>query len=277
MDDVRFGLMVRAIRIRMRLRQEDLARLAGVSPTTISRIEHGRLDGVPIGTLRRVAAVLEIRLDLVPRWRGGELERVVGARHSALHELVARDMETRPAWVSVPEVSFSHYGERGVIDRLMYHPGRAALVVIELKTEIVDVNEVIGTLDRKVRRAPEIARQRGWDVPRDVVASAWLIVADSRTNRRRVHEHRAVLRSAYPLDGRSIASWLADPDRVIGCLSFWPDPHGRKVGRGITSVRRVTRAGSRTDRGAGAPSRAPKGRNQGSERAKLSGGGDLAR
>lgn len=277
MDDIRFGLMVRAVRVRLRLRQSDLARLAGVSPTTISRIEHGRLDAVAVGTLRRVAAVLEIRIDLVPRWRGGELDRVVGARHSALHELVARDLEGRPGWLSAPEVSFSQYGERGVIDRLLYHPARRALCVIELKTEIVDVNELIGTLDRKVRLAPEIARKRGWDVPPGVVASAWLIVAESRTNRRRVHEHRAVFRSAYPLDGRSVASWLADPDRVIHCLSFWPDSHGRKVGRGITSVRRVTRARPRAERARAAGSPGLGEPNRRSDRAQLSGGGDLTK
>jgi transcriptional regulator with XRE-family HTH domain len=254
MDDIRFGSVVRAVRVRLRLRQADVARMAGISPTTISRIEHGRLDEIALGTLRRVAAVLEIRVDLVPRWRGGELDRLMGARHSALHELVARDLAARPDWMSLPEVSFSHFGERGVIDRLIYHPVRRALGVIELKTDIVDVNEVVGTHDRKVRLAPEIARARGWDVPRGVTASAWLIVADSRTNRRRVQAHEAMLRSAYPLDGRSIASWLADPDRVIRCLSFWPDSHGRNVGRGITAVRRVVLPRPRSGRGPGAAS-----------------------
>ena len=43
-----------------------------------------------------------------------------------------------------PEVSFSIYGERGVIDILAWHPGRRALLIIELKTDIVDVNELVG-------------------------------------------------------------------------------------------------------------------------------------
>jgi transcriptional regulator with XRE-family HTH domain len=245
-DDIRFGAVVRAVRIRRRLRQADLARLAGVSPTTISRIEHGRLDALGVGTMRQVAAALEIRVDLLARWRGGELDRLVSARHSALHELVARDLAARPGWLSLPEVSFSEYGERGVIDRLVYHPARRALGVIELKTDIVDANELIGTHDRKFRLAPTIARARGWDIPPGTAASAWLIVADSRTNRRRVQRHAAILRSAYPLDGRSIASWLDDPDRVIRCLSFWPDSYGRNVGRAATRIRRVVRAGPRS-------------------------------
>jgi len=55
--------------------------------------------------------------------------------------------------------------------------------VIELKTAIADVNELLGTADRKRRLAAQVARERGWD-PRTV--SQWLIVADTRTNRRRL-------------------------------------------------------------------------------------------
>ena len=60
-----------------------------------------------------------------------------------------------------PEVSFSIYGERGIIDILAWHPSRRMLLVIELKTEIVEVNEMLGTLDRRRRLAIDIARQAG--------------------------------------------------------------------------------------------------------------------
>ena len=42
-------------------------------------------------------------------------------------------------------------------------PDRRALLVIELKTAIVDVGELLGTFDRKVRNAGEVARRLGWD------------------------------------------------------------------------------------------------------------------
>ena len=46
-------------------------------------------------------------------------------RHSTFHELVARWFgDVLPAWVLAPEVSYSIYGERGVIDILAWHPGR---------------------------------------------------------------------------------------------------------------------------------------------------------
>ena len=70
-----------------------------------------------------------------------------------MHESVARVFRDElPAWMLAPEVSFSVYGERGVIDILAWHPGRRALLVIELKTDLVDMNELLGTFDRK--RAP---------------------------------------------------------------------------------------------------------------------------
>ena len=205
--------MVRTARVRHGWRQDDLAAAAKVSRGTTSRIERGHFGQVSLDTLRRVAAALDIRLDLQPRWSGGDLERLVGARHSALHETVARTFQQRwPAWTIAPEVSFSIWGERGVIDFLAWHPERHALLVGELKTEVVDVNELIGTLDRKRRLAADVARERGWE-PRSV--SSWLIVSGSRTNRRRVAAHETMLRAAYPADGPQIRTWLREPNGSI--------------------------------------------------------------
>ncbi len=221
MDDLRFGAAVRRIRLRLRLTQADLSRRAGVSRTTISRVEHGRLDTLSLATVRRVAAAVDIRVAVVPRWRGGELDRVLNAAHSALHDQVAENMATRPGWLFEPEVSFAIYAERGIVDVLAFHPSRSALLVIELKTAIIDVNELLGTLDRKVRLGRQVAATRGWPVTDETTTSAWVIVSEGRTNRRRVAEHRAVLRAALPLDGRSIDGWLADPRTRMRCLSFW--------------------------------------------------------
>ena len=164
MDDIRFGAVVRLARQSKRWRQEDLAARAGLSQSAISRIERGHIGPQSVGSVRKVCGPLEIRVELVARWRGGDLDRLMNRRHSALHESVARRFrEDLPAWILAPEVSFSIYGERGVIDILAWHPGRRALLVIELKTEIVDVNELIGTFDRKRRLAARIARERDWD------------------------------------------------------------------------------------------------------------------
>ena len=164
MDDFRVGTVIRLVRQARGWRQMDLSLKCGVSTSAISRIELGQIGPQSIDSLRAVAAALDIRVDLTPRWRGGDLDRLLNRGHSALHESVARRFRDElPAWVLAPEVSFAVYGERGVIDILAWHPGRRALLVIELKTDLVDMNELLGTLDRKMRLARGIASSRGWD------------------------------------------------------------------------------------------------------------------
>jgi transcriptional regulator with XRE-family HTH domain len=252
-----------------------------VSASTISRIERGHLDRFSLATIRRVAAELEIRLDLVPRWRGGDLDRLLNARHSALHELVARDLAGRPGWIFQPEVSFAIYAERGVVDLLAFHAARRALLVIELKTDIADVNELVGTIDRKRRLAPQVAASLGWAIGAGVTTSVWVIVAPGRTNRRRIHAHGAMLRAAFPADGRTIDRWLGSPTPPIRCLSFWPDSRGQTDGHGPVPVRRVSRPGRRaaSARGAGigTPYAAAGTPDPALQRAQRSGGATLAR
>lgn len=220
MDDPRVGAAFRAVRVRRRWRQSDVAARAGVSRAFISLLERGHLDRVSLAALRRVARVLDIRVDLYARWRGGSLDRMLSARHSQLAESVAVMFTDQPGWLIAPEVSFSVYGERGVIDILAFHAASGCLLVIELKTEIVDVNELVGTLDRKHRLARGIARERGWH-PKTV--SRWVIVSRSRTNLRRIEAHRAILRAAFPDDGRTMRAWLRAPGRPVSALSTWSD------------------------------------------------------
>lgn len=67
MDDQRLGRAFRAVRVRRRLRQRDVATAADVSASLVSLVERGHLELVSIRKLRRVASVLEIRVDLVAR------------------------------------------------------------------------------------------------------------------------------------------------------------------------------------------------------------------
>ncbi len=239
MDDVRFGTTVRSIRVRRGLRQSDLAKTAGIARSRLALIEHGHLDSVPLGQLRKVCGELEIRVDLTPRWRAGDLDRMLSVRHSALGEAVIEALRRdSPDWMVFPEVSFSIWGERGVVDILAWHPGRRALLIIELKTELVDVGEMLGTMDRKRRLARAIAKERGWD---PVTISGWIILAAGRTNERRVAAFRATLRAAYPADGRTMRSWLHDPAEPVAALSIWPGPataHGQAAA-GFAARRRV--------------------------------------
>ena len=235
MDDQRLGATIRAIRVRRGWRQRDLAARSGVSPATISRLERGHPGLLTVDMVRRVASALDIRVDLVPRWRAGDLDRLLNAKHSQLHELVARWFTKElPAWVLAPEVSYAVYGERGVIDIVAWHPGRRAILVIELKTDVVDVNQLIGKVGEKARMIRRIVRDRGWD---PLTVSTWVIVASGRTNRARLAAHQAVLRAAFPADGRGMRRWLADPAGSVAALSLWTE----LAARPLMPTRRVRR------------------------------------
>jgi transcriptional regulator with XRE-family HTH domain len=159
MDAIRLGAAIRAVRIRKRWRQADLAAAAGVSQPTVSRVERGHFRLLTVDAVLRVAEALDIRIDWTPRWRGGDLDRMLNAGHAALHNAVAR-MLRGGAWILAPEVTFSIYGERGTIDVLAFHPQTQALLVIELKTQLVDVHGLLASVDRYRRLAPKIARER---------------------------------------------------------------------------------------------------------------------
>ncbi len=240
MDDQRIGSLLRVLRIRRGLRQVDVAILAGVSDGTVSRIERGHLEQLSVVVLRRIARVLESRLELSIWSRAGDIERVASSRHAALVEAVIAALE-EAGWTARPEVSFSLQGERGLIDILAWDATTGSLLVIEVKTEIIDVAEVVGTLDRKRRLAPAIARQLGLDCSS---YSCALIVADTRTNHRRVAEHRATFRAALAHGGQGFRAFLQRPAGSVAALAFWPIRHPGTARHPASGVRRVRRPGS---------------------------------
>jgi transcriptional regulator with XRE-family HTH domain len=238
-DTVGAGNRFRAVRLRKRWRQEDVAARSGVSRSVVSRIERGLWGGLTVGSIMAVAVALGIRLRISTYWQGADLDRLVNARHSLLHEAVSGELGSIGGWELAPEVSYSLMGERGVIDILAWHAVSRTLLVVELKTEIVDVNELLGKLDQKRRLGPRVARDRGWQ---PAAVAAWLIVADSATNRRRAQAHGSMLRTALPVDGRSMPAWLRRPSAPIGALSFWSDSRGVRTRRGFATIKRIRQA-----------------------------------
>jgi transcriptional regulator with XRE-family HTH domain len=236
MDDHRFGSALRAVRQRRDWRQRDLARKAGLSQPTISRAERGHIGSLSVDTIRRLGSALDIRVELLARWRAGDLDRLLSARHARLHEAVANGLARYPGWTFLPEVSFSIFGERGIIDLVGWNAEHRALLLVELKTDIADVNELVGTFDRKVRLGRTIAEQRGW---KPLAVSGWVIVAPGRTNRERIAAHGQMLRAAFPQDGRVIGAWLRRPTGRVSALSMWRNDHSEQARNALVSVRRV--------------------------------------
>jgi transcriptional regulator with XRE-family HTH domain len=219
MDDLAIGRLFRELRLRLGWPQRVVAAKARISQTAYSAIERGLFEGVPVGKLRRVAAVLEVRLQLEPRWRGAGVDRVLSSRHAQLSDVVIR-LLVAAGWEARPEVSFSHFGERGIVDIVAWHAATGAILLVEIKTELVDANALLGVVDRRRRLAAEIAAPFGW-TPAHV--GSWVVVAESRTNRRRLAEVQALVRAALPANGHAVARWLARPLGGIAALSFVTD------------------------------------------------------
>jgi transcriptional regulator with XRE-family HTH domain len=237
MDAQRLGSVFRAVRIRKRWRQADVAGAARVSISTVSRIERGNFERVSVGMLLRIASAIDVRVDWMPRWRGGELDRMLNAGHAAMHEAAAVEL-AGTAWLTAAEATFAIYGERGAIDLLAYHPPTGALLVIELKTDLVDVQGLIGAVDRYRRLGPIVARERGWTV---TSVSCWVLLRNTPSNHRRLATHANVLRNAFPVDGRGMRGWLRRPVGTVEALSFLSDSHARTLSGTISGVQRVRR------------------------------------
>jgi transcriptional regulator with XRE-family HTH domain len=241
MEDQRIGSALRAIRIRRRRRQVDVAAAAGIPRGVAMRIEAGRLDDVSFGQIRSFARALDARFEGLVRWHGADLDRLVNRGHALMHEAMFRWLRDVGGWLALPEVSFARNGERGVIDIIAWHSASRILLVIELKTRIVDISNLMATMDIRGRMARRIANERGWD---PAAIALWVVVAPGRTNERVLADHATILRAKFPADGRVMRRWLVKPTGNIAALSFMPKVRLGDLGRGATTPRRIHRSGS---------------------------------
>ncbi len=245
MDPLRLGRSLRVIRRTRGQRQLDVARAAGVSQALVSSIERGHGERLAVATVARVFAALDADLDLVVRYRGGTLDRLLDERHAAT---VAAVMSTLGAhgWTTAVEVTFNHYGDRGSIDLLAVHaPTRTALVV-EVKTEITSAEETLRRLDVKVRLGAGLARERfGVPVARAVPL---LAVLDSTANRDRVTRLAPMLDPAFPNRSVDLRHWLANPATPSAGLLFVRMSRGSGGGAGMSGPHRVRRRVAAFDR-----------------------------
>lgn len=172
--------------------------------------------------------VVETRVDLVPQWRGGELERLRDEGHARLEGANARILEV-DGWSTSIEVTFSEYGERGSIDVLATRRDIGAALVCEDKTRFLSAEETSRRLDVKTRLAPEIVFKRdGW---RPTSVSRLLVLEATMTNRRRVAAHADLLDRVFPLRSDAARAWLRRPFGSVAALLFVSSIHGRN-GRG---------------------------------------------
>jgi hypothetical protein len=220
MDDFRIGRIGRALRHRLGWRQRDLGGRVGLSQGEISLFERGRIEGMPIRTLRRILGGLDAELVLVVRWRGGDLDRLLDAAHARLGDDLAR-LLVAEGWQVVPEVSYAIFGERGSIDLLGWHAETATLLVVELKSEIASVEATFRKHDEKERLAARIAKERfGWVA---ATTARLLVLPEHRTVRRQVEDKSALFGRVYPVRNVGVRRWLQSPAGPMSGILFLPD------------------------------------------------------
>jgi transcriptional regulator with XRE-family HTH domain len=239
-DAIRVGRTLRALRHRLGWRQRDVGARAGVSQQLVSRAERGRIEAIDLRTLRALAGTLDAELVVAVRWRAGDLDRLLDEAHAALVGHVASEL-AKLDWLVCPEVSYSVFGERGSIDLVGWHGPTAMLLVIEVKTELVSVEETLRRHDSKVRLGPRIVAERFDWQPRAAVRM--LVLPDTSTSRRRGARHAALLERSYPLRGPAARAWLRRPSGGVGCLWFVPVSSTRGVSSRSGSVNRKRIAG----------------------------------
>lgn len=224
-DPLRFGRQYRTLRVHQGRRQQDVSDDSGLSRSLIAAIDRGQIEGVTVGALIRAARALDADIDLRLWWRGGALDRLVDEAHAAIIEAIVARLR-RHGWLVEVEVSFSIWGERGSVDVLAFHPGRGALLVIEVKSAITDSQATIHGLDRKTRLALEIIGDRAWAGEVQHV-SRLLVIGDTDRSRRRVAGLGVTYGTAFPLGGRAVRGWLTDPETALpsGLLFVSYDSH----------------------------------------------------
>ena len=168
-------------------------------------------------------------------WQGEALDRLLDAAHAGLVDQVI-EILVAAGWEIAPEVTFNDYGERGSIDVLAWHPEHGALLIIEVKSVLPDMQSMLAGVDRKARIAPKLAAVRGWRV-RSV--SRLIVFPEDRTVRRRVAGHGATLGLAYPARNREVRTWLTRPDTALAGLLFLTPSQS------TTARHRIRRAGAR--------------------------------
>ena len=217
-DDRRLGAFARAVRRKLGWRQVDVAMRAGVSQALVSLFERGHLDLLSVHSVRAITAALDIRLEFLPRWRGGDGDRLIDERHAALVEQAIVQTCRWPAWKARGEVTFSSYGDRGSIDVFAWNEQERAVLIEEIKADLVTIEGTLRPLAVKRRLAVEIAeRELGW---RPCSVGVVLVLAEASHHRARIAQHAATFDSVLAARLPQLRQWMKAPTGSIGAVWF---------------------------------------------------------
>ena len=217
MDGRHVGGVIRAARMRQNLTQKEVARRARVSQNRVSETELGRLTGVSFRVIEAICSVLDVRLRLAAWWHGMDAHRLLDSAHASIVEVVARELAAL-GWIVIPEYTFNYYGERGSVDIVAWMASTRSLLIIEVKSSIVDLQDLFAALGRKERVVPGLLlRQRGW---RAATVSRVVALPGTTANRSIVRAHTASFDATLPTRTRGVRRWLRSPVGTMAGVWF---------------------------------------------------------
>lgn len=247
------------MRIRRGWRQVDVGSKAKLSAAAIGRHENGIIGSMH--AMERHAGVFGLRLEMRLVGRAGELVRIGDEEHAAIVEAVAGTLRKLEFLIET-EASFSEWGERGRVDLLAFDPRSRTLVVVEAKSQLLDLQDLFGALNVKERLASTLASRRGWQLERRTTV---LAVAATSANREIVRAHPTLFA------GFSVRTLSTLRDRSHDRILQWIKPSAAARGAWVAGRQRVRPAKRRPDLSSAAGYRKPVGSHAASERLTLTG------
>jgi len=201
----RFGASVRAVRVALGLSQRASAKLMGRSQAWVSLMERGRIASLSVSEADLICQSLGATLVLgveAPVLIAGPRQR--DAAHARCVAYVARRLRS-DGWLVQREVQVGSSSRPGWIDILAFHPTSRILLVIEVKTELVDLGGLERQLGWYVSEAPRGAAKLGWRP--EAVLGCVLMLATTATYDR-LREDAPGIRQVFPLRGRDLMNVL---------------------------------------------------------------------
>ncbi len=193
-----------------------------------------------VGHVRRIGRALGASVNVEVRWHGVDLPRLLDERHAAMARLFSDQLGSL-GWEVRPEHTFNIRGERGAVDLIAWRPDCRALLVVELKTLLPDLQGMLSTLDRKRRLAPPAAAGLGW---RPLFVGCVLVLPEETQTRNAVERYRPLLDRALPARTRAVRQRLGEPKGDVRGILFLPISRGAGAKRSGGGQIRVRRRGS---------------------------------